>query len=128
VPALLLGGLRVHRNRSKIGTIAVGATLLLGYSYLPKLMGKPAFASELAVPAARTLASAPYVSIGLAALGLACVHETRLVLARLPWRQPAPRRSFTLPPRLTRHQRSPMNRSLRLIRKRNEDKFADPSV
>ena len=97
VPALLLLGLRVYRNRSKIGTIAVGAILLLGYSYLPKLMGKPAFASELAVPAARTLASAPYVSIGMAALGLACVHETRLVLARLLWRQPAPRPSFTLP-------------------------------
>ena len=97
VPALLLLGLRVYRDRSKIGTIAVSATLLLGYSYLPKLMGKPAFASELAVPAARTLASAPYVWVGLAALGLACVHETRLVLARLPWRQPAPRRSFTVP-------------------------------
>ena len=97
VPALLLLGLRVYRNRSKIGTIAVGAIGLLGYSYLPKLMGKPAFASELALPAARTLASAPYVLIGLAALGLGCVHETRLVLARLPWRHPAPRRSFALP-------------------------------
>jgi alpha-1,2-mannosyltransferase len=97
VPALLLLGLRVYRNRSKIGTIAVGAILLLGYSYLPKLMGKPASASELALPAARTLASAPYVVIGLATLGLACVHETRQVLARLPWRQPPPRRSFALP-------------------------------
>ena len=97
VPALLLLVVRIYRNRSKIGAIAVGATLLLGYSYLPKLMGKPAFASELALPAARTLASAPYVAIGLAALALACVHETRLVLARLPWRQPAPRRSFTVP-------------------------------
>ena len=81
VPALLLLGLRVYRDRSKAGTIAVGATLLVGYSYLPKLMEKPAFSPGLALPAGWTLASTSYVLIGLVALGLACVHETRKLVA-----------------------------------------------
>jgi alpha-1,2-mannosyltransferase len=97
VPALLLLGLRVYRNCSKAGIIAVGATLLVGCSYLPKLMEKPAFSSGLALPAGWTLASTSYVLIGLVALGLACVHETRLLVAGLPRRRPAPRRSFALP-------------------------------
>ena len=97
VPALLLLGLRVYRNRSKIGTIAVGAILLLGYSYLPKLMGKPAFASELALPAARTLASAPYVLIGLMAMALACAYEIRRAADEVMTRRPAPRPPFPAP-------------------------------
>jgi alpha-1,2-mannosyltransferase len=97
VPALLLLGVRAYRNRSKAGIIAVGATLLVGYSYLPKLMEKPAFSSGLALPAGRTLASTSYVFIGLVALGLACVHETRLLVARPPRRRPAPRGRFALP-------------------------------
>jgi alpha-1,2-mannosyltransferase len=97
VPALLLLGLRVYRNRSKAGTIAVGATLLVGYSYLPKLMEKPAFSRGLAVPAGRTIASTSYVLIGLAALGLASVRETRLRVAGLPAGRPSPRRSYALP-------------------------------
>ena len=97
VPALLLLGLRVYRNRSKIGTIAVGAILLLGYSYLPKLMGKPAFASELALPAARTLASAPYVLIGLIAMAVACAYEIRRAADEVMTRRPAPRPPFPAP-------------------------------
>jgi alpha-1,2-mannosyltransferase len=97
VPGLLLLGLRVYRHRSKVGTIAVAVTLLLGYSYLPKLMESAAFPSGLALPAVWTLASTPYVLIGLMALVLACVHETRLLVAGLPRRRPAPRRSFALP-------------------------------
>ena len=97
VPALLLLGVRAYRKRSKAGIIAVGATLLVGYSYLPKLMEKPAFSSGLALPAGRTLASTSYVFIGLVALGLACVHETRLLVARPPRRRPAPRGSSRYP-------------------------------
>jgi alpha-1,2-mannosyltransferase len=97
VPALLLLGLRVYRHRSKPGIVAVGAILLVGYSYLPKLMEKPAFSSALALPAGWTVASTSYVLIGLVALGLACAHETRLLVAGLPRRRPAPRRSIAAP-------------------------------
>lgn len=97
VPALLLLGLRVYGHRSKVGIIAIGVTLLVGYSYLPKLMESAAFPSGLALPAVWTLASTPYVLIGLMALGLACAHQTRLLVAGLPRRRPAPRRSFALP-------------------------------
>jgi alpha-1,2-mannosyltransferase len=75
VPALLLLGLRVYRNRSKAGIIAVGAILLVGYSYLPKLIEKPALSPG---PGLLTLASASYVLIGCAALATACVHEARV--------------------------------------------------
>jgi alpha-1,2-mannosyltransferase len=97
VPAVLLLGLRVYHHRAKAGIIAVGAILLVGYSYLPKLMEKPAFSSALALPAGWTLVSISYVLAGLVALGLACVHETRLLVAGPPRRRPAPRRSFAVP-------------------------------
>jgi alpha-1,2-mannosyltransferase len=97
VPALLLLGLRVYHNRSKAGITAVGAILLVGYSYFPKLMEKPAFSSALAPPAGWTLVSTSYVLIGLVALGLRCVHETRLLVAGLPRRRAARRRSFAVP-------------------------------
>jgi hypothetical protein len=87
-------GLRVYRRRSKAGIVAVGAILLVGYSYLPKLMEKPAFSSALALPAGWTLLSISYVLIGLVALGLACVHETRLLVAGPQRRRPPSRRSF----------------------------------
>ena len=106
VPALLLLGLRVYRNRSKVGIIAVGATLLVGYSYLPKLMERPAFSSALAIPAGWTLVSTSYVLIGLVALGFVCVHETRL-LPGLQRRRPAPRRGL----RWSR-RRSPLGASM----------------
>jgi alpha-1,2-mannosyltransferase len=96
VPALLLLGLRVYRDRCKVGIIAVGATLLVGYSYLPKLMERPAFSSGLAIPEGWTLVSTSYVLMGLVALGLVCLHETRLPPG-LPRRRPARRRSFALP-------------------------------
>jgi alpha-1,2-mannosyltransferase len=97
VPALLLLGLRVYGQRSKVGIIAVGVTLVVGYSYLPKLMASAAFPSGLALPAAWTLASTPYVLIVLVVLGLACVRETRLLIAGLRRRRPARRRRFALP-------------------------------
>ena len=84
VPALLLLGLRVYLNRSKAGMIAVGATLLGGYSYLPKLMAKPAFAPSHGLSVGRTLASAPYVLIGLVALAIAGAYETHRAAAALP--------------------------------------------
>jgi alpha-1,2-mannosyltransferase len=97
VPALLLLGLRVYRNCSKAGVIAVGATLLVGYSYLPRLMEKPVFSSGPALPAGWTLALTSYALIGLVALGLACVHEARLRIAGLPKPGSAARPSFVLP-------------------------------
>lgn len=97
VPAVLSLGLRVYRNRSKAGMTAVGATLMVGYSYLPKLMAKPAFAPSHGLSVGWTLASTSYVLIGLVALGLACVHETRLGVAGLPTRQRVPRRGPRLP-------------------------------
>jgi hypothetical protein len=72
-------GLRIYLNRSKTGIIAVGAILLVGYSYLPKLMGKPAFSPGPGLPLGLTLASASYVLIGCAALATACVHEARML-------------------------------------------------
>jgi alpha-1,2-mannosyltransferase len=77
VPALLLLGIRVLRERSGIGRAAVGAILLLGYSYLPKLMAKPAFSPAVGKSLGWTLVSAPYVVIGCAALGVACLQEAR---------------------------------------------------
>jgi len=97
VPGLLLLGVKTCRNRSKVGIVAVAATLLVGYSYLPKLMDKPAFSPGLVLPAGWTLASAPYVLIGLVALGLAFANETRLLVTGLPRRRPTPRPSFAVP-------------------------------
>jgi hypothetical protein len=69
--------------------------VLLGYSYLPKLMAKAAaFSPGRGLSAVWTLASSPYVLIGLAGLGLACIYETRVLVARLPSGRPAPRQSF----------------------------------
>jgi alpha-1,2-mannosyltransferase len=82
VPALLLLGVKVCRGRSRIGIVAVAAILVIGYSYLPKLMGKPAFSPGSGHPVAWTLAAAPYVLIGLGALAVACVHELRMLAAR----------------------------------------------
>ena len=97
VPALLLLGVRVFRSRSRVGIIAVAGILLVGYSYLPTLMATSGVPWPAALRALWTLASAPYVLIGLVALGLACVHETRLLLAGLARRRPALRRIFALP-------------------------------
>jgi alpha-1,2-mannosyltransferase len=94
VPALLLLGVRAVRRRSTLGIAAVSAAGLVGYSYLPKLMAKPAFAPSRGVSVLWTLASSPYVLIGLAGLGLACIHEIRLAVARLPSKQPVRRQSF----------------------------------
>jgi hypothetical protein len=82
VPALLLLGVKVWRERSKVGIIAVGAILMIGYSYLPKLMGKPALSPGSGHPVAWTFAAAPYVLIGLGALAVAGVHELRMLAAR----------------------------------------------
>jgi alpha-1,2-mannosyltransferase len=100
VPALLLLGLRVHRNRSKTGLIAVGAILLVGYSYLPKLMAKPAFSLGRGLPVGLTLASASYVLIGCAALMTACAHEARmLAVGRVRKHQTCQRSALPAPTR-----------------------------
>ena len=105
VPALLLLGVRVCRNRSRLGLAAVAAILLVGYSYLPKLMAKPAFSPVVGQSLGWTLVSAPYVLIGCAALAVACVQEARMLAAdraeKRPSRhrstRPAPARSIALP-------------------------------
>ncbi len=96
VPALLLLGVRVIRRRSKVGIAAVAATLLVGYSYLPKLLAKPAFApSHLSV--GWTLASAPYILIGFVALAVAGAYEACRASAALT-RHPTRRPDFVEPP------------------------------
>ncbi len=84
VPALLLLGVRVVRLRSKAGLAAVVATLLVGYSYLPKLMTKPAFVPSHDPSVVWTLAASPYVLIGLAALATAVACEARRAAHALP--------------------------------------------
>jgi alpha-1,2-mannosyltransferase len=104
VPALLLLGVRVYRNRSKLGLAAVGAILLLGYSYLPKLMAKPALLPVVGKSLGWTLLSAPYVLIGCVALTVACVQQARMLAAgradkcssRHRSTRPAPARSLAL--------------------------------
>lgn len=80
VPALLLLGVRVIDMRSKPGMTAVAAILLVGYSYLPKLMEKPVFAPRSGLPVGWTLASASYVVIGVLALAVACLYEARALI------------------------------------------------
>jgi alpha-1,2-mannosyltransferase len=86
VPALLLLGVRVVRERSRVGILAVTAMLLAGYSYLPKLMAKPGFYPARGLPVLSTVASASYVLIAVATLTVACVHEIRRLTAGLPKR------------------------------------------
>jgi alpha-1,2-mannosyltransferase len=81
VPAVLLLGVKVCRERSKIGIIAVAGILVIGYSYLPKLMGKAAFSPGAGHGVVWTLAAAPYVLIGLAALAVAGLQEIRSLAA-----------------------------------------------
>jgi alpha-1,2-mannosyltransferase len=81
VPALLLLGMRLVRERSRVGLAAVAAIFLLGYSYLPKLMAKPAFSAGVGKSLGWTIASAPYVLIGCAALAIACVRQARMLAA-----------------------------------------------
>jgi alpha-1,2-mannosyltransferase len=81
VPVLLLLGVRVARSHSRTGRAAFTAILLGGYAYLPKLMTKPAFAPIHGPSVVWTLAAAPYVAIGGAALALAGAHEIRRIAA-----------------------------------------------
>jgi alpha-1,2-mannosyltransferase len=105
VPALMLLGIRVLREHSRVGLAAVGAILLVGYSYLPKLMAKPAFAPVVGKSPGWTIASAPYVLIGCAALAVACVREARMLAADRAGKRaarprntrPAPARSLASP-------------------------------
>ena len=97
VPALLLLGVRVVRERSRVGIAAFAAVMLLGYSYLPKLMTKPALTPNGAFPAWWTLASASYVLIGLTALAVAGAYETRRAGAALSNRRSASRRRLAVP-------------------------------
>jgi alpha-1,2-mannosyltransferase len=97
VPALLLLGVRFVRRHSTLGIAATAATLVVGYSYLPKLMSKPAFAPSHGLPIGWTLASAPYVLVALAALAVTVAFETRKAAAALPTRWAASQRGLTLP-------------------------------
>jgi len=89
VPALLLLGMRLVGERSRVGLAAVAAILLLGYSYLPKLMAKPAFSAGVGKSLGWAIASAPYVLIGCAALAIACVQQARMLAADRPKLEPA---------------------------------------
>jgi alpha-1,2-mannosyltransferase len=97
VPALLLAGLRAARHGSRAAIAAVATTVLVGYSYLPKLMTKPAFAPSRGHSVAWTLAAAPYVWIALLALAAAAAYETRRAVAARSARRAAPRASLVLP-------------------------------
>ena len=77
VPALLLLGVRVVRLGSRAGLAALVGILLIGYSYLPKLMTKPAFVPSHGPSVVWTLAASPYVLIGLLALSTAGAAEIR---------------------------------------------------
>jgi alpha-1,2-mannosyltransferase len=97
VPALLLLALRVVRERSKVGIAAVTAIALVGYSYVPKLMAKPAFAPSGVRPVAWTLAAGPYVVTGLVALTVALVPEARRLVYAVSAKRPALRRRVAVP-------------------------------
>jgi alpha-1,2-mannosyltransferase len=90
VPALLLLGARVVRRHSTVGITAAAAILLVGYSYLPKLLTKPDFAPRHRPPLAWTLAAAPYILIALLALVATGAYEIRRAAAALPPRRPRP--------------------------------------
>ena len=81
VPALLLFGVRVVRRRSAAGIAALAAVALVGFSYVPKLMAKPAFAPGRHPSLGWILASSPYVLIGSMALAVAAVCEIHSVAA-----------------------------------------------
>jgi alpha-1,2-mannosyltransferase len=89
VPALLLLGVRVVHRRSTAGIVAIAVVALVGYSYLPKLMAKPAFAPAGGPSVAWALAAAPYVLIGLLALSVAGALEARRAAAALTTRRAA---------------------------------------
>jgi alpha-1,2-mannosyltransferase len=96
VPALLLLGAQVVRRHSTAGIAAVVGILVVGYSYLPKLMAKPAFAPGHEPSLEWALASASYVVIACLALAIAGAYEVRRAAAALPtWR--AWRRAFAVP-------------------------------
>ena len=97
VPGLLLLGVRVVRRRSRIGSTTVAAIMLLGYSYLPKLIAKPAWAPGASSPVGWTLASASYVLVGVLALAVAGAYETRRAVAALSSRRPASRCALAVP-------------------------------
>ena len=98
VPALLLLGVKVARERSKVGIGAAAGMLLLLYSYLPKFMAKPPSTSSGGLPVWWTLASGSYVLIGLAALTVAFGHEIRRLAPALSTKRPALQRPLAIPP------------------------------
>ena len=77
VPALLLSAVRVVRDRSTAGMIAVTALPIVGSSYLPVLLAHSLAAPRGVADLVLILASAPYVLVGFCALGVACVCEIR---------------------------------------------------
>jgi alpha-1,2-mannosyltransferase len=92
VPALLLLGVTALRKRSKIGLTAFGVSLLVGYSYLPTLIGHTHAPHGRVIRLLWTLASAPYVLLALGTLAFALAAEVRAL-----------RQSHRLHPRMHRH-------------------------
>ena len=84
LPALLLVAVRTVRGRSSAGMIALAALIIIGCSYLPTLMGQSGVSPRGALHLGWTLASAPYVLVGLAALAVTCVREIRASRSTVP--------------------------------------------
>jgi alpha-1,2-mannosyltransferase len=78
VPALLLLGTRAFRTRSTLRLTMFAVSLLVGYSYLPTLIGHTHEPNGEALRVLWTLASAPYVLLALGALGVALIREHRV--------------------------------------------------
>jgi alpha-1,2-mannosyltransferase len=83
VPALLVLAVRAYRRRSKLGLIAAGAIVVVGYSYLPEVVAN-AYPGGLGLPVGWTLLSDSYVLIGVLVLVAACAQEYRVGLGRSP--------------------------------------------
>jgi alpha-1,2-mannosyltransferase len=84
VPALLLLAVRAVRGRSPVGMIALAALIIIGCSYLPTLMAQSVVSPPRALHLVWTLASAPYVLVGLGALAVTCVREIRASRRTIP--------------------------------------------
>jgi alpha-1,2-mannosyltransferase len=81
VPALLLLAVRVVRDRSTAGMLAVTAVPIVGASYLPVLLAHSLAAPRGVLGLVRILASAPYVLVGFCVLAVACVREMRKLMS-----------------------------------------------
>jgi alpha-1,2-mannosyltransferase len=81
VPAVFLLAVAAYRRRSTPGLIAAAGAALIGYSYSTWFINK-SDPLGLNLAAGGLLAADPYVLIGLAALGLTCLAQYRILRAR----------------------------------------------